>query len=277
MSDEGWCDSEALILEIAAGGAVVALNLIANRLPGHVQLPANLAAAGLAALLARRAGVAWEDQGLHPRDVPRGARAGITVASTLATITAAGLLAPGAGGFYQDERIVRASTRQMVYQVFVRIPFATALPEEVIFRGSLLGLLTRRRSPVAAAALSSLLFGLWHILPTFDRIPTNPGTRHAHGDPRRTALVLAGHVTSTTLMGLGLSWLRLRSKSTVAPILAHATPNAVGFLGGWAIAHAPQIRRRLARAVRRSIESGTLAPAPTRPDDGVETAAGSGP
>jgi membrane protease YdiL (CAAX protease family) len=182
--------------------------------------------------------------------------AGVATASALAAITAAGLLAPSAGRFYQDERIVHSTTSQMLYEVLVRIPLATALPEELIFRGSLLGLLARHRPPTTAAALSSLCFGLWHVLPTFDRIQTNPGTRHAHGNPRTTAIVIAGHVASTTLMGVGLSWLRLRSGSVLAPVLAHAAPNAVGFLGGWAITHTPHLRHRLSRAVRQSDKSG---------------------
>jgi membrane protease YdiL (CAAX protease family) len=274
MSNDHRRYREALIVEIAAGGLVVAFNLAANRLPQRVQLPTNLAAAGLATLLARGAGVAWEDQGLHPRHMPRGALTGFAVAAALGTITAAGLLAPGARRFYQDEWIVSSSTTQALYHVFVRIPLATALPEELIFRGSLLGLLARRRSPVLAAAISSLLFGLWHVVPTFDRIQSNPATRHAHGDLQKTVAVIAGHVMSTTLMGLGLSWLRFRSQSILAPILAHAAPNAVGFLGGWSIAHTPHIRRRLRRAVSRSAESGSAAPAPAPAVKSVESANG---
>lgn len=270
MSPQRSHFKEALILEAAAGGLVVALNVLANRVPTRVQLPANLAAATLAALMARGAGIAWEDQGLHPRDMPRGALAGVAAASALATITAAGLLAPGAGRFYQDERIVGATAPQMLYQILVRIPLATALPEELIFRGSLLGLLAQRRSPSAAAGIASALFGLWHILPTIDRMHTNPGTRHAHGDPRRTALVVAGHVASTTLMGLGLSWLRLRSGSIVAPALAHITPNAVGFLGGWAVAHRGELSDFLIRTPRKRNPGPYATTAPSAADAGCE-------
>jgi uncharacterized protein len=260
--------NEALAVEIAGAVLVAGLNVLANRLPWRVQIPANLAAAGLAALLARVAGVTWREQGLDPRDLPRGAVAGVAAATALATVTAAGLLAPGTRRLSQEERIVRATTPQMLHQVLVRIPLATALPEELIFRGALLGLLAQRRSPVAAAGVTSLLFGLWHVLPTADRIHTNPATRHAHGDPRRTALVIAGHVAATSLMGLGLAWLRLRSRSVLAPVLAHATPNAVGFLGGWTIARAPRLRTlpaRMASRIRASLtvtQRPIIAPAP---------------
>jgi hypothetical protein len=195
-----------------------------------------LAAGGLTVMIAHGSGMTLEELGLGPRDAPRGTLAGLAAAAVLGTITVGGLLVPRARHFYFDERIVKASLRRMLHEVFVRIPLGTALPEELVFRGALLGLLARRRSSLVAAVTSSVLFGLWHILPTIDRIESNPGTRHAHGDHLRTAAVVAATCAATTAGGLGFAWLRLRSRSVVAPILAHVTPNAIGFLGGWAVA-----------------------------------------
>jgi len=49
---------------------------------------------------------------------------------------------------------------------FLLIPLGTVLFEEVAFRGVLWGLLRRGRGTVTATAVSSALFGLWHVLPS---------------------------------------------------------------------------------------------------------------
>jgi hypothetical protein len=181
-------------------------------------------------------GVTWQELGLSPHDAPRGALIGTAAAAVLGAVTAAGLLIPAARRFYLDDRIVRAGVGQVVREVFVRIPLATALPEELVFRGALFGLIGRRRPPLTAAFANAALFGLWHILPAIDRIESNPGTRHTRGDHLRVAAVVSVHVVVTTATGLGFSWLRFRSRSVLAPTLAHIAPNAAGFLGGWAVA-----------------------------------------
>ena len=56
----------------------------------------------------------------------------------------------------------------------VRIPLGTAVAEETIFRGAVLGLLTQRHPRARAVAVSSALFGCWHVLPTLDTLALNP-------------------------------------------------------------------------------------------------------
>jgi membrane protease YdiL (CAAX protease family) len=122
----------------------------------------------------------------------------------------------------------------MLYHLFARIPFATAMAEEVIFRSALVGIFSRRRSPFVAAALSSALFGAWHILPTIDRLHTNPGASAMHShDSRRQALGVAAVVGATAVAGMGFCWLQWRSRSVVAPIVVHAAVNGAGLLAGW--------------------------------------------
>jgi membrane protease YdiL (CAAX protease family) len=185
--------------------------------------------------MARQLGLSWEELGLSPRDAPRGALLGMLTGAAVATATAAGSLIPVTRRFYFDSRIVNATPIRMLHEVFVRIPLGTAVPEELVFRGALLGLIARRRSGITAAIATSALFGLWHILPTLDRIGSNPGTRDAQGDHLRIIAVVIAACTATTGAGLGFSWLRFRSRSVVAPILVHIAPNAAGFLGGWVV------------------------------------------
>ncbi len=50
-----------------------------------------------------------------------------------------------------------------------------------------------------------------------------------------TAIGVAGGVVVTFLAGLGFVWLRLRARSLLAPILAHAALNSGAYLAGWLI------------------------------------------
>jgi membrane protease YdiL (CAAX protease family) len=47
--------------------------------------------------------------------------------------------------------------------------------------------------------------------------------------------VVLGAVLATFVAGLVFSWLRLRSGSLVAPVLAHLGTNAITFVVAWAV------------------------------------------
>jgi uncharacterized protein len=113
----------------------------------------------------------------------------------------------------------------------VRIPVGTVLWEEVAFRGVLQAALRRMMPEPAAIAVTSGVFGLWHIRPTAGALRVNG----LAGDRRRaTAGVLAG-VAATTAAGAFLSWLRERSGRLAAPVLLHLAANSGGLVAAWAI------------------------------------------
>jgi membrane protease YdiL (CAAX protease family) len=107
--------------------------------------------------------------------------------------------------------------REAAFETLVRVPFETALAEELIFRGALLGIALDLRSPARAIAFSSLAFGLWHV----------PPTRQSF-DPSTGAIIIA-----TTAAGVGFALLRLRAKSVAAPIVVHAALNMAAYAGVW--------------------------------------------
>jgi membrane protease YdiL (CAAX protease family) len=156
---------------------------------------------------------------------------GVGVATPIAVALSAGRLLGQSRKLYGEQRIVTATPARAAYALFVRIPLGTALPEEVIFRGALLGLFARRHSRLKATAMTSALFGLWHIAPTLDRLETNAALRG------KTRLQKAGWVALTvgvtTVTGFALSFLRFRSRSVVAPWFAHSAANGTGYLAGW--------------------------------------------
>jgi hypothetical protein len=93
---------------------------------------------------------------------------------------------PATRSYFLDQRAIGGGTGHLLYEVLVRIPFGTALAEEVVFRGSLLGLFLQRHSRTTATAMTSVLFGFWHVVPTLDTLPMNPAGSLTDGDVFRT-------------------------------------------------------------------------------------------
>lgn len=114
-----------------------------------------------------------------------------------------------------------------------------ALLEEAAFRGVLLGLFAKRTTIWRAAWMSSVLFGRWHIPPTINSADGSgaigDASRGGGGGGGSAALVVVGVVLAMTLAGMVLCWLRIRSKSLVAPFVAHWGINATAFAVAWAV------------------------------------------
>jgi CAAX protease family protein len=206
-------------------GVLALWNPVVNRVLSDTwYVPANLTvAAGLVAI-ARREGVTWTELGLDRAAAPAGLRLGTAAALVTAAGVGLAVALPSTRSLFADARYTDLSAAALAYQVLVRIPLGTVVLEEIGFRGVLLGLLRRRLSVRAAAAASSALFGLWHILPTLSAATTNDLTSTVAG---RTGLAAAG-VAVTTAAGLLFCGLRLRSGSVVAPILLHTATNGLG-------------------------------------------------
>jgi membrane protease YdiL (CAAX protease family) len=219
--------------EVATLLAVLGYSVVVTRaVPSRGYVPANVAAAAAAVAVASRAGVARSTMGLRPARLRRGTRVGLAAGIPVAAAIAAAAALPATRRFFYDERTVRGGRGYALYEGVVRIPLGTALAEEVIFRGALMGWLLHRRSPAYAVVVSSGLFGLWHILPTLDGLRMNPVGELINGSRSRTAGALAAVVVSTAAAGCAFAWLRLRSGSVLAPAIAHTTMNAGAFAAG---------------------------------------------
>jgi predicted Abi (CAAX) family protease len=127
-----------------------------------------------------------------------------------------------------DEKITGTSPAEAAFETLLRIPLETALAEEVIFRGVLLALGQRSRSNGWAVGTSSVLFGLWHVVPTLGSLARSANGRSSGG---RVAASTTAVVATTAVAGAGFAGLRLLSGSVIAPIIAHATVNMVAFAG----------------------------------------------
>ena len=190
-------------------------NLVLKVGPVGTGLVAGPLVAGILVVVARRAGLSWDDLGLARRALRKGALwAGIAVVGVAATY-AIGLVAlPGIRALFLDARY-HLDTGSALVTALVMIPVSTVLLEEVAFRGVLFGLLHRGKRPVWPFGVSSALFGLWHVLPAM------PATRFD---------TIATVVAVTALLGLLLCELRRRSGSLLAAVAGHWAANGLGVL-----------------------------------------------
>lgn len=216
-------------LELGAAAVVLGYGVLIVRVVPHVlYVPVNLAAAGAAVAAVRAARVSWRDLGLARDRLWSGVKLGLLTVVPIAAVVAVGLALPWTREFFRDRNIVGASTATALFEGLVRIPFGTALAEELIFRGALLGLYLQRHRPWVAVLMSSAVFGVWHVLPTLGSLRTNPGAAAASGVLSQYGAVGAV-VVATGLAGAVFCALRLRSGSVLAPWLTHAALNGVAY------------------------------------------------
>lgn len=209
---------------------LLATNLLDNRLwpGGYLIVHVAMALAFLG--VARRDGLTWHDLGLAAADWRRGLVWAAWLVAIVAGILAIAALLPGLSGFFDDQKAADLSAAALLFQLFVRIPLGTAVFEELAFRGVLLGLLIPRLGLRSAAVLSSVLFGLWHVLPSLNLADRNEGLAGVG----LWAVLLS--VLFTTLAGLLLAWIRVRSNSLIAPVALHWAVNALALAAAWLLA-----------------------------------------
>jgi uncharacterized protein len=222
-------------------GAAVAWNLAANLwLPWALYVPgALLLAATLAGVAVKLGGCRWSDLGLDRHDLHRGLAYGAVVALAVTVVLASGAVLPATRGLFQDRRAEGISTAVLLYVALVRVPLGTVVLEETLFRGVLLGLGLRRWSQPTAVTVSCVAFGLWHVLPARHVTSFNPVFADLAGGRLGWVYGVVAAVTAMTVAGLVLCWLRLRSRSLLAPALLHATVNGLSYVLAFLVGRAP--------------------------------------
>jgi uncharacterized protein len=216
---------------IAACAALTAYNNVIDRHPWHHRryVALNACATGAALSAAAASGLTAADIGLgRERWSPGRLGAGAAAAVAAGWLVVAAL--PATRPVLDDKRITSIDGRAVAYQAVVRIPVGTVLWEETAFRGVLQAALCRVMPQTAAIAVTSGVFGLWHVRPTLQALRAN-GLANSRG--QAAARVTAG-VAATTAGGVLLSWLRARSGSLAAPVLLHLATNSGGLAAAWA-------------------------------------------
>jgi uncharacterized protein len=227
--------------QAAAIAILVVGDLLASRVGVRPRSAAIRLGAAVAVLgIARTAGVSWAELGLGRDDLRSGVRTGAAAAACVAGTVLAGAVVPGTRSLFLDERAAADHDRGLAVRL-ASITLAAVPAEELAYRSALLGLWlgTGRRR---AVAWSSVLFGLSHVSPTLSTMSQTAAGRHLAERPLRQAAFVGGNVAVTGLAGGAFAWLRLRSGSVLAPVLAHAALNDAALLAARAV-HASAARR----------------------------------
>jgi CAAX protease family protein len=207
--------------------ALLAWNNLVHLLPGAAAayVPLNLAATAAITAAARRSGLSASDLGLRRDRLGAGARWGGAFAAVVAGALAVAWAVPALHPLLDDARVRRLPPGAVAYHALVRIPLGTVLLEEIAFRGALFGALARSSDRTRAALASGAVFGLWHVRPTLGLLDANDVD-----DPAARAGAVAMAVLATAAGGVCFCALRVRSASTLAPIIAHTSTNSLGLL-----------------------------------------------
>ncbi|MEL4155347.1 CPBP family intramembrane glutamic endopeptidase [Corynebacterium bovis] len=221
--------------------ATVVAGLVAINLTAHftsLSAVATTVPVGVACLLVimRMRGMTWHDLGLGRHTTRRGLAYGTGAAVLVVLGVGVGLALPVTREFFFNSSY--ASARTAILAALVVIPLQTVLPEELAFRGVLHGSLHRLGGTKAVFIAGSLLFGLWHVASSLSLTATNAGLTAVLGTGTLAQWAGIGlAVVATAGAGAGLTWLRHRTGSVIAPIGLHWALNAVGALAAAAAWH----------------------------------------
>jgi len=210
-----------------------ALDVVAHRLRHPAARTAVRYGAALALLgIARTAGVSWSGLGLGRRELGSGVRTGVVAGGCAAAAVLAGAALPATRRVLRDQRAAGTTAGGGLVTQLARITCAAVPPEELVYRSALLGLRPGDGSQAGAVAWSSVLFGLSHIQPTLSTMSQTALGEHLAPRPMHQAAFVAGNVAATAAAGAAFAWLRLRSGSVLAPLLAHAALNDAALIAG---------------------------------------------
>ncbi|HEY6746943.1 MAG TPA: CPBP family intramembrane glutamic endopeptidase [Mycobacteriales bacterium] len=214
---------------------MVAVNIWVHVGPRPAQLVTGPVAAAAVLLVARGSGLSWTQLGLGRQTLAAGARYAAVAAGAVGVAYGIGVLVPATRTAFRDTRYQLPASSALRIAV-VAVPLGTVVFEEVAFRGVLWGLVDQDLGARWATAVSSVLFGLWHVLPALDLARTSTALR-ARG-PRRLLPTVLGTVAFTTGAGVVFGGLRELSGSLLAPAGLHWATNGLGVLASalvWAV------------------------------------------
>ncbi|MFE7581219.1 CPBP family intramembrane glutamic endopeptidase [Streptomyces gardneri] len=221
----------AFVLAVVVLGAA---NLLLHGWTGPLRLVTAVAVSALLLGVLRWAGGTLADAGLAPGTLARGARWALVLVGLVACVYAAGALLPDTRSLFEDRRYDGMTGGELAVRVLVTVPVGTVLVEEIAFRGVLYGLVRRARGAVWATAVSSVLFGLWHVLPSLHLATAKPALTSVLGDSALgSVLAVSGAVLFTAASGVVFCELRRRSDSLLAPMGLHWAVNALGYVTGF--------------------------------------------
>jgi membrane protease YdiL (CAAX protease family) len=180
---------------------------------------------------ARHTGLTRHVLGLDRRGVLRSATVGLLVALAVALPAVVFLrMPPLIGAPVSYSALNTLSTEALIWRGLVWMPLDTALPEEIAFRGALLGALLQRFPTRRAVLWSALTFTAWHVVIV---VRTLAETNLAD-QPVLAGLSFAGALASIFVGGVVFAALRVRTGHLAASAVMHWAFNAALLFGLYA-------------------------------------------
>lgn len=224
---------ESLAQEISLIALIILYStVLAKLVPEKYHIALNAVIAMLAIIIGFGFGLSAEQMGVALSTITSGIFIALIATVLICIVTIILALIPPLRRFFIGDNLSHASGKLIAFEATIRIPFSTALIEEILFRGVLLGLLLAHNSQLYALIISSVLFGLWHIFPTIKTIEQNKTTKKIVGKSKaKTSAGVLATVITTTIAGFIFGLLRIFAGSIIAPWLVHWSINASGILG----------------------------------------------
>lgn len=186
--------------------------------------------------IARLAGLDAATLGLRPTGWWRGAALGAGAGIAIAAVGVIGLQVASlvVGGPIVYDPLRGVTENDLLRHLLVFLPLGAVLPEEVAFRGALVGLLWK--SGARGAILGSAgAFALWHAAVA---VVTVGSTTIAPPSPWFLPAI-AGALVVVFAGGVVLAWLRLATETLASTIAAHWAFNATLLVALWATLPVP--------------------------------------
>lgn len=229
------------LLLILWGNVVSSVLGASSWLPGGswAFVASGITLVALSLAVARRAGLDGAAMGVRATAWSRGAAIGVAGGGVIAL---GGVLGLQLASVIVGEPVVYDPLRgvteaDLVRHVLFFLPLGAVLPEEIAFRGTLVGLL-RGHGARASVVGSAAAFALWHaavaVVTVSDTTIVAPSPWFLPAIIGALAVVFAG--------GMVLAWLRLATDTLATTIAAHWVFNATLLVGLWATLPAPTPR-----------------------------------
>jgi membrane protease YdiL (CAAX protease family) len=216
---------------------LLAVNLLNHRWRTHWYLRTCLVGALAILAIGRIRGLTWTELGLGRSHLLAGIAWGAAGIATVVVVYVVGLALPPTRRFFDDPRLSERRASDVMRHALIEVPLGTVLLEETAFRSVILADVSTVWSTTSAVAISSAVFGIWHVLPARAWHESNAGIAQTLGDrhQRARAVVVVLTVVGTAAAGVVFCWFRLQSGSIVAPMAVHWAINGLALFLIWAI------------------------------------------
>jgi membrane protease YdiL (CAAX protease family) len=214
---------------------LVIVNLLNHRWRSHWYIRTCIVGTVVILGIGLAGGLSWSDLGLSRASWLSGLIWGAAALLSVVVIYWLGLTIPRTRRFFVDERLADRPGSTVARHALVEVPFGTVTLEEAAFRGVLFADLVVATDTVTAVVVTSVIFGLWHVLPALAWHESNAGIGDAFGERHRQARVVVVLLSVLGTAGAGVVFcaLLLVSNSLLAPMALHWATNGLGVFIAW--------------------------------------------